>query len=141
MRCSSCRVADCRTAASFVGTGSISFNPRITDSGLRALFYVDARHQSAFNTGSDLDLEKVQQSYTVINGRIGIQGPDRRWAVELWAQNLFNEDYLQVAFDAFAQGSGTQRGVQQGFYARSNQLFGAFLAEPRTYGVTVRTRL
>jgi outer membrane receptor protein involved in Fe transport len=128
-------------SSAFVGTGSMSFNPRITDSGIRALFYVDARYQSKFNTGSDLDLEKVQNSYAVVNGRIGIQGPDRRWAVELWAQNLFNEDYLQVAFDAFAQGSGTQRGVQQGFYARSNQLFGAFLAEPRTYGLTVRTRL
>ena len=63
---------------------------------------------------------------------------DRNWAVELWAQNLFNEDYLQVAFDAFAQGSGTQRGVEQGFYTRSNQLFGAFLAEPRTFGATLR---
>jgi outer membrane receptor protein involved in Fe transport len=128
-------------SSAFVGTGSISFNPQIGTGGLRALFYVDARHQSSFNTGSDLDLEKVQPSYTVINGRIGIQGPDRRWAVELWAQNLFNEDYLQVAFDAFAQGSGTERGVRQGFYARSNQLFGAFLAEPRTYGLTLRTRL
>nr|WP_314441789.1 TonB-dependent receptor [uncultured Sphingomonas sp.] len=130
-------------SSAFVGTGSLSFNPRITDNGLRALFYVDARHQTKFNTGSDLDLEKVQPSYTVVNGRIGIQGPDRRWAVELWAQNIFNEDYLQVAFDAFAQGSGTQRGVEQGFYTsgRSNQLFGAFVAEPRTYGLTVRTRL
>jgi outer membrane receptor protein involved in Fe transport len=128
-------------SSSFVGTGSLSFNPRVGNGGMRALFYVDARHQSSFNTGSDLDLEKVQPAYTVINGRIGIQGPDRRWAVELWAQNIFNEDYLQVAFDAFAQGSGTQRGVQQGFYPRSNQLFGAFLAEPRTYGLTVRTRL
>ncbi|GAA3998072.1 TonB-dependent receptor [Sphingomonas humi] len=128
-------------SSSFVGTGSLSFNPKITDNGMRALFYVDARHQSAFNTGSDLDLEKLQTSYTVINGRIGIQGPDRRWAVELWAQNLFDENYLQVAFDAFAQGSGTERGVRQGFYTRSSQLYGAFLAEPRTYGLTVRTRL
>jgi outer membrane receptor protein involved in Fe transport len=128
-------------SSAFVGTGSISFNPQISSSGLRALFYVDARHQSKFTTGSDLDFEKIQPAYTVINGRIGIQGPDRRWAVELWAQNLFNEDYLQVAIDATAQGSGTQRGVEQGFYARSNQLFAGFLAEPRTYGVTVRTRL
>ena len=128
-------------SSAFVGTGSISFNPRISSSGLRALFYIDARNQSKFNTGSDLDLEKVQPSYTVVNGRIGIHGPDRRWAVELWAQNLFNEDYLQVAIDATAQGSGTQRGVEQGFYARSNQLFAGFLAEPRTYGLTLRTRL
>ncbi|MEO7240447.1 MAG: hypothetical protein ABIW16_03525, partial [Sphingomicrobium sp.] len=30
------------------------------------------------------------------------------------------------------------RGVEQGFYPRSTQLFGAFLAEPRTYGATLR---
>jgi iron complex outermembrane receptor protein len=124
-------------SSNFVGTASLSYNPLITDS-LRALFYADVRHQSKFNSGSDLDLEKVQGAYTVVNARVGIQGRDRNWAVELWAQNLFNEDYLQVAFDAFAQGSGTQRGVEQGFYTRSNQLFGAFLAEPRTFGATLR---
>jgi outer membrane receptor protein involved in Fe transport len=124
-------------SSAFVGTGSISYNPLVTDS-LRALFYADVRHQSKFNSGSDLDLEKVQKAYTVVNARVGIMGRDRNWAVELWAQNLFDEDYMQVAFDAFAQGSGTQRGVEQGFYTRSNQLFGVFLAEPRTFGATLR---
>jgi outer membrane receptor protein involved in Fe transport len=128
-------------------TASLSFNPRITDSGIRALFYLDGRHASKFNTGSDLDVEKVQTAYTVVNGRIGLQGPEGRWGVELWAQNLLGEDYTQVAFDAPLQGFGTtggsntRVGVDRGFYTRSNQLFGAFLAEPRTYGLTVRTRL
>ena len=127
-------------SSGFVGTGSIAYNPTISGSGLRALFYIDARHQSKLNTGSDLDLEKVQNSFTVVNGRVGIQGPNRAWAVELWAQNLFDEDYSQVAFDAFGQGTGTQRGVDQGFYTRSNQLYGIFLAEPRTYGLTFRVK-
>lgn len=128
-------------------TTSIGFNPRITDNGIRALIYADARHATKFNTGSDLDIEKIQKAYTVVNARVGLQGPGGRWGVELWAQNLFNEDYLQVAFDAPIQGFGTTGGsntlggVQNGFYNRSNQLFGAFLAEPRTYGLTLRTRL
>jgi hypothetical protein len=122
-------------------TASIGFNPRITDSGIRALFYVDGRHSSEFNTGSDLDIEKLQSSYTVVNGRIGLQGPGGRWGIELWAQNLLNEDYLQVAFDATLQGSGTRRAVDAGFIPTSSQLFGAFLGEPRTYGVTLRTRM
>ena len=33
------------------------------------------------------------------------------------------------------------RGVEAGFYPRSTQLFGAFLAEPRTYGLTLRARI
>jgi outer membrane receptor protein involved in Fe transport len=121
-------------------TGSLGFNPRITDSGIRAIFYVDARHQSKINTGSDLDLEKEQPAFTVVNGRIGLAGPNGRWGVELWAQNLFNEDFYQVAFDATLQGSGTFRATQA-FGTPTTQLFGAFLGEPRTYGLTLRTRL
>ena len=128
-------------SAAFVATGSIGWTPPIGGSGLRGLIYVDARHSSEFNTGSDLDREKLQSSYTVVNGRIGIRGPDQRWAVELWAQNLLDKNYKQVAFDAPLQGSGTVRGVEAGFYPRSTQLFGAFLAEPRTYGLTLRARI
>ena len=60
--------------------------------------------------------------------------------MEAFVQNLTDEDYLQVAFDAPLQGNGTIRAVQSGFQPRSTQLFGGFLAEPRTYGVTVRGR-
>jgi hypothetical protein len=133
-------------SSEFSLTTSIGFNPRITSSGIRALIYADARHSGEFNTGSDLDIEKLQSAYTVVNARIGLQGPSNLWGVELWAQNLFNEDYQQVAFDAPVQGFGTtggsntRRGVDYGYYPRSNQLFGAFLAEPRTYGLTLRTR-
>jgi iron complex outermembrane receptor protein len=130
-------------SADWTATTSLSWTPPIGGSGMRGLFYIDARHMSEFNTGSDLDLEKMQNGYNVVNGRIGLHGPNRSWGIELWGQNLFNEDFLQVAFDAPpGQGSGTLRGTirgtAQGFYNRSTQLFGAFLGEPRTYGVTVR---
>jgi outer membrane receptor protein involved in Fe transport len=120
-------------------TGSLSWTPPI-GGGLSALFYVDGRYQSSFNTGSDLDLEKVQKPYFVMNARIGIRGRDDHWSLELWAQNLLNEKYLQVAFDAPLQGSGTSRALTAGFITRSTQLDGAFLAEPRTYGLTGRFR-
>ena len=126
-------------------TGSVSWTPRITDSGLRALFYVDARHTSAYNTGSDLDLEKMQKPFTVVNGRVGIRGPSEVWALEVWGQNIFNAKYKQVAFDAFAQGSCTTRGAENGFCSpipnRATQLYAAFLGEPRTFGLTLRGKL
>lgn len=127
-------------------TGSFTWTPPIGGSGLRGLVYIDGRHMSSFNTGSDLDIEKVQPSFQVFNGRVGIRGPDNSWAVELWGQNLFNKDYIQVAFDAPLQGlngspaTNTARGVDEGLYSVANQLFGAFLGEPRTYGLTLRTR-
>ena len=108
---------------------------------MRGLVYADVRYMSQYNTGSDLDIEKTQDSVAVVNGRIGLHGPDEVWGVELWAQNLFNKDYMQIAFDAPLQGTGTTRGVEQGFYTRATQLYGAFLAEPRTFGVTLRGKL
>jgi outer membrane receptor protein involved in Fe transport len=129
----------------WTGTSSLAWTPPIGGSGLRGLFYVDVRASSKYNTGSDLDVEKEQKAFAVFNGRVGVHGPEDSWGIELWAQNLFNKDYMQVAFDAPLQGGGgrgeTERGVEQGFYTRATQLYGAFLAEPRTYGVTLRGKL
>ena len=119
-------------------TGAVAWTPPIGGTGLSGLVYADARHMSGFNTGSDLDLEKHQDAFTVVNARVGVRGPNNSWSIELWAQNLFDQDFTQVAFDAPLQGSGTERGVLQGFYPRATQLFGAFIGEPRTFGVTFR---
>jgi len=37
--------------------------------------------------------------------------------------------------------SNTMRGVEEGKYVRSNSLFGEFLGEPRTFGVTLRGKI
>ena len=74
-------------------------------SGLRGLFYVDARYSGKYNTGSDL-FQKGQKGYTVVNARLGLRGPDEKWGIELWAQNLFKKDYQQVAFNSpFQEGA------------------------------------
>ena len=89
-------------------TGALAWTPPIGGSGLSGLFYVDARYSSHYNTGSDLFPQKGQESYTLVNGRIGIRGPDERWAVELWAQNLFDKNYTQVAFNSpFQEGAAS----------------------------------
>jgi len=105
-------------------TSSLSWTPPLGDSGLSGLFYINQRTTSAYNTGSDLLPAKRQESFTLVNGRIGIRGPDQKWAVEIWGQNLFDVGYTQVAFNAPFQAP--------------QQIYGAFLAEPRTYGLTVR---
>ena len=104
--------------------------------------YVDTRLQSDTNTGSDLDIEKIQDAFVVVNGRIGLFGKGKRWGVELWGQNLFDTRYFQIAADMPLQGSGTYRSVaapaSRGFPATANQLFVGFPGEPRTYGATLR---
>jgi outer membrane receptor protein involved in Fe transport len=126
-----------------VATASVTFTPDIGNSGLSALFYVDGRLSSDYNTGSDLFPEKEQDSFAVFNARIGIRGPDQRWGLELWAQNVFDVEYQQVAFNSPFQGANSVAQVQAfgaPSFAVANQLFSSFLAEPRMYGVTGRFR-
>lgn len=111
-------------APEWVATSSFSWTPPIGESGLSGLFFVNARMSGDYNTGSDLLFGKEQDGYVIVNGRVGITGPDDRWAVEVWANNLFDKDYTQVAFNTP--------------FVASQQVFSAFLAEPRTYGVTLR---
>ena len=85
---------------------------------------VSEKYNSSYNTGSDLDPRKLQGAYGLVNARLGLGAPDGKWTVEIWGANLANKYYYQVAFDAPIQ---------------YNQI-DAFLADPRTYGVTVRTK-
>jgi iron complex outermembrane recepter protein len=130
-------------APEWVGTASVTWTPDIGNSGLSGLFYLDTRLTGDFNTGSDLFPEKEQDSFVVVNGRIGLRGPEQRWAIEVWAQNLLDEDYQQVAFNTPFQGSNSRAHVRNfgaPSFAVANQLFSSFLAEPRTFGVTGRFR-
>ena len=113
-------------APEWVATSSFSWTPPIGDSGLKGLFFLNARMTGDYNTGSDLLYGKEQDGYIVVNGRVGVTGPDGAWGVELWANNLFDEQYTQVAFNTP--------------FIAPQQTYSAFLAEPRTYGVTVRGR-
>jgi iron complex outermembrane receptor protein len=130
-----------------VVTSSMSYTPEFGTNGLSGLLYVDSRLTGDFNTGSDLFPEKAQDSYLVVNARVGIRGPEQRWSLEFWAQNLFNTQYQQVAFSAPLQSSGPNNGTHaqvEAFgsptSAMSNQVFTSYLAEPRTFGVTGRFR-
>lgn len=91
---------------------------------------VGAKYTSEYNTGSNLDLRKMQDALTLVNARAGIGAADESWMVELWAQNLTDEEYYQVAFDATLQGSSAG--------AVPTSTVDAFLGAPRTYGITAR---
>ena len=122
-----------------VVTTSLAWTPDIGSNGLSALFYVDSRLSSDYNTGSDLAPEKKQDGFALVNARVGLRGPNELWAIEFWAQNVLDKDYIQVAFNTPFQGAGSRANVQR-FGGTANALYSAFLAEPRTYGVTLRSR-
>lgn len=121
-------------------TGSMAWTPDIGNNGLSGLVYLDTRVTDAFNTGSDLFPQKEQPSFVVVNARVGLRGPEQAWAIELWAQNLFNEDFTQVAFNSPFQAGTTAAPFVDPQFPGGRQIFSAFLGEPRTYGITLRGR-
>jgi len=135
-------------APEYVVTTSAAFTPRIGTGGYSALFYIDTRVQSKTNTGSDLAPKKIQPDYVLTNARVGLRGPDQSWSLEFWGQNIFNTYYTQTAFDAPLQAPGGAAGQQVSArpagstYSanRSNTLYGRFLGDPRTFGLTLRTK-
>lgn len=108
--------------------GSLNYTPEI--SGLRALFNLSWRWVSSSNTGSDLDPEKEQDAFWLLNARVGLGQLNDRWRVEAWAENLTDTEYFQVAIDSPFQGFLPPAGPDS---------FNAFLGAPRTFGATLRT--
>lgn len=114
-------------------TGQVIYERPLT-ANLNGLFSIDARYVSEYNTGSDLDPEKVQEAFTLVNARLGVS-TNNGWSVELWGRNLTDETYAQVAFDAFAQGRRGGAGTSND--PRGTASYDAFLGAPRTYGITL----
>ncbi|MDX2234700.1 MAG: TonB-dependent receptor [Hyphomonadaceae bacterium] len=103
-------------------TGAFTYEKPILNTGFLGLAYVDFRYVSSQVTGSDLEPTKIQPEYTMVNGRLAIKTPAENWSLELWGRNLTDEETQQIAFNVPLQGNAR----------------GAFLGDPRTYGVTLR---
>jgi outer membrane receptor protein involved in Fe transport len=93
-------------------------------SSMQWRFNVGAKYTSEYNTGSDLNPVKLQDALTLVNARLAIGAQDGKWSLEAWAQNLTDEEYYQVIFDATLQ-TGT---------------YDAYLGAPLTYGLTLRVQ-
>jgi iron complex outermembrane receptor protein len=91
---------------------------------------VGIKYSSSYNTGSDLDPRKEQDAFALVNARIAVGPEDGRYSVELWAENLFDTNYQQVAFDAPFQNVPTN----------GTGVIDAFLGQPRTFGATFRVK-
>ncbi|HYD27515.1 TonB-dependent receptor [Brevundimonas sp.] len=135
--------AEASFAPEWSGTLSINFDRNIGED-LRVGFSLAGKYMSDYNTGSDLIPFKQQDAFTTLNGRFLIGTADERWTAEFWVQNLTDEEYIQVAYNAPLQGSAFQTTVQpNGTYynpALDTQTYDAFLGAPRTYGATLRIK-
>ncbi|MFY7837054.1 MAG: TonB-dependent receptor [Novosphingobium sp.] len=96
------------------------------DLGGRALnlyAHADYAHRSSFNTSATNSAWAQVPGFGIANARFGLKTEDGLWDLSVWARNLFDKDY-------FLNLSAANTGVVT-----------AQAGEPRTYGVTLRTRL
>ena len=75
-------------------------------------------------TNSTNDPRGIQESYTTVAANLGIRDEDGIWEVSVWGRNLTDETWYNLSFDGTLQ---------------TGKLY-AYPSEPRTYGVTLRTR-
>lgn len=87
--------------------------------------HADFSHRSSFNTSSSDTRYADIPGYGVLNARIGIRTDDARWDISVWAKNLADKNYFQTL-------STTQA---------NTGLITGIIGEPRTWGVTLRTKL
>jgi len=127
-------------APEYSASGSLTYEHSLGEQ-LKGRFNIGAKYSSEYNTGSDLFPPKLQEAYTVVNARVSVGAADDLWTLEFWGQNLFEEEYTQVGFNAFLQGSSGLSATQATYNPALDTLtYDAFLGAPRTYGMTLRAK-
>lgn len=85
--------------------------------------HADFSHRSSFNTSSSNSRYAQVPGYGLLNARIGIRTDSGLWDISVWARNLGDKQYFQALNPgAFGLVTGT-------------------IGDPRTIGVTLKTRL
>jgi iron complex outermembrane recepter protein len=128
-------------APEWVFSGSLAYERMVANDAARLRASLNGRWVDDYGTASDQLPAKVQEAFPLFNGRIALSAPDDFWTVELWGQNLFDEDYIQVGFNGPLQGSANFSATPPVYLAsRDTITYMSFLGAPRTYGVTIRLR-
>jgi len=84
---------------------------------------VDWSWQSSLETNTNLDPRHTQNSYSLVNLRLGVR-TDSNWDVSLWMHNVADETHVM------------QTAVHNIF--GNDPAYQTFLGEPREFGITVR---
>lgn len=124
-------------APKWAGVAGITYDGPLNSSGWGLLATVNAnysgkRRTSTTPTESAAPFAPLpfdyQEDYFKLNARLGFRTPDDRFTFEVWGTNLSNEITRGITANTPLRGGAGQRSRI------------AFLEEPRTYGVTVRTK-
>ena len=124
-------------APKWSGVAGVTYDGPLGGSGWGLLANVNVNYSGARRTSTTpaessnpallLPLD-WQEDYFKINARLGFRTPDDRFTFEVWGTNLSNEITRGITANTPLRGGAGQRSRI------------AFIEEPRTYGVTVRTK-
>lgn len=90
-----------------------------------AYINLDYAYRSSFYTTFNLAQDSLAPAYGVVNAQIGVRAASGRWDISLFARNLFDSTFISIINpSAFNTGQSS-----------------AILGDPRTFGLTLRTRL
>ncbi|HUE92465.1 TonB-dependent receptor [Pseudomonas sp.] len=89
--------------------------------GLELFGAVDYSWRSGYYGVLERGVGSYQPAYGLTDLRLGLGRADQRWAVELWARNLFDQDYASAVHATLGSGS-----------------YGVLPGTPRSLGVTWR---
>ncbi len=121
----------------FTITGGVDYDMPVFGDMLFT-FHMDGRWQSEMNTGSNLDPRKVQEAFAVFGLKLGLYTNDDWLGVEFFARNLFDEKYINTAFDAPLQGSAVCPPGPGCAVPTGTSTISTFVGEPQMIGMTVR---
>ncbi|SNT00126.1 iron complex outermembrane recepter protein [Sphingomonas laterariae] len=95
------------------------------DTDSEAYFNLNYSYRSKFNATYNLAADAVVDGYGLTNIALGVRSPDGNWDASIFARNLFDTKYFNTigpgAFNTGQYSGGT--------------------GDPRTYGITLRTKI
>ena len=107
----------------WTATGDARYEFPLGSGGYRAFTDLEYIHTGSYKL--DLSNYTRADSYGLMNLQLGIQGRDDRWRAWIWSRNLGDTDYYTTLATAAPFASGAVIGL---------------LADPRTYGLSVRAQ-
>ncbi len=100
--------------------------------GMAGFVGMNANFRTKYNTGSDLNANKIQPAFVLVNAEFGLRTTDAKWELRAWGRNIFNEHYNVVAFNTpFEQSSPADS---------NTSAISVFPGEPAIYGATLSAR-
>jgi iron complex outermembrane receptor protein len=123
-------------APEIVATASFAWTPDIGSSGLSGLVYFDTRLTDDYNTGSDLFPQKEQDSYAIFNAASAFAGPTSAGRSNSGARMSSTRTIPRSRSTRPSRKARWAHRFTDPQYPGGRQIFSAYLAEPRTYGVT-----